>query len=200
MGWDWVLGQKEPLDVIVQRALSFGSRQDEDDHLDAIVHLLFQLFDPSFRPHSWLDGVDSGLSVLVADLVKALLHGALELVRNLGVSVSVEDAPSLEGWLGEHLCLDLAVNLSGVLLDVELVWCTASGGSHNQVSSIVLVTSELSWILLELEMPLLLLLLALLIGSEGLEQVLALLDLLLGVGVHNLGEIFHQTEVGSHSV
>ena len=91
--------------------------------------------------------------------------------------------------LSEHLCLDLPVNLSGVLFDVELVWCTASGGSHDQVSSIIFEASELSRTLLELEMPLLLLLLALFVGSEGLEEVLALLHFLLRVGVHDLSKI-----------
>jgi len=168
--------------------------------LNAIIHLLLQFFDPSLRPHSWLDWIDSRLGVLIAYLIKALLHGALELVGDLGVSVSVEDAPSLEGRLGEHLCLDLAVNLPGILLDVELVWCTAGGGSHNQVSSIVLVAGELSWSLLELKMPLLLLLLALFVGGEGLEEVLALFDFLLSVGVDNLGKILHKSEVGPHGV
>lgn len=200
LGWDWVLCQEEPLDVIVQRALSFGSGQDEDDQLNTVVELLLQLLDPSLRSHTWFHGIDGSLGVLVANLVKALLHGALELVCHLGVSISVEDAPSLEGWLGEHLCLDLPVNLPGVLLDVELVWCTAGGGSHDQVSSIIFEASELSRSLLELKMPLLLLLLALFVGGEGLEEVLALLHFLLGVRVHDLGEIFHQSEVGSHGV
>jgi len=49
-------------------------------------------------------------------------------------------------------------------------------------------------------MPLLLLLLALLVCGESLEEVLALLNFLLSVGVDNLSKILHQTEVGSHGV
>lgn len=49
-------------------------------------------------------------------------------------------------------------------------------------------------------MPSLLLLLALLVGREGGEEILALLDLLVSVGVDNLGEIFHQPEVSTHSI
>jgi len=168
--------------------------------LDSIIHLLLQLLDPSVRSHAWLDRMDSSFSVLVTDLVKALFHGALELVGYLGVSVSVEYSPGLESWLSEHLCLDLSVNLSGILFDVELVWCTAGGGSHDQVSSIIFEALELSRSVLELQMPLLLLFLALLVGSESLEEVLALLHFLLSVGVDDLSEIFHQTEVGSHGV
>jgi len=118
----------------------------------------------------------------------------------LGVSVSVEYSPGLESWLSEHLCLDLSVNLSGILFDVELVWCTAGGGSHDQVSSIIFEALELSRSVFELQMPLLLLFLALLVGRESLEEVLALLHFLLSVGVDDLSEIFHQTEVGSHGV
>lgn len=49
-------------------------------------------------------------------------------------------------------------------------------------------------------MPSLLLLLALLVLGEGGEKVLALLDFLLRVGVDDLGEILHESEVGTHGV
>lgn len=168
--------------------------------MDSIIQLLLQLLDPSIRPHTWLNWVNSSFSMLVANLFKTLFHGALELIGHLGVSVSVENSPGFESRLSKHLGLDLPINLSGVLFDVELVWCTASGGSHDQVSSIIFETCELSRSVLELKMPLLLLLLALLVGRESLEEVLALLNFLLSVGVDNLSKILHQTEVGSHGV
>lgn len=168
--------------------------------MNPIVHLLLQLLDPSVRPHSGFHWVDGGFSMFVTNLVKTLLHGTLELVSDLGVSVSMEDSPGFEGWLGEHLGLDLSIDFSSVLFDVELVWCTASGGSHNQVSSIIFETTELSWSFLELQMPLLLLLLAFLVGCEGFEEIFAFFNFLLSVGMDDLGKIFHKTEVSSHGV
>ena len=49
-------------------------------------------------------------------------------------------------------------------------------------------------------MPSLLLLYALLVLCEGGEEILALLDLLVSVGVHDLGKIFHQPEVSAHGI
>jgi len=49
-------------------------------------------------------------------------------------------------------------------------------------------------------MPSLLLLLALLVLGEGGKEILALLDLLVSVGVDDLGKIFHQPEVSAHGV
>ena len=119
-------------------------------------------------------------------MVKALLHSALELVGNLGISVTMENTPSLESWLSEHLCLDLTIDITGILFDVEFVWCTACRRTHHQVSSFILESLHFSWSVLELEMPSFLLLLALLIGCEGGEEILALLDFLVGVGVDDL--------------
>lgn len=48
----------------------------------------------------------------------------------MAVAVTVEDGPVFELRLGEHLALDLAIDLSGTLLDVERVWGSASVGSH----------------------------------------------------------------------
>ena len=64
--------------------------------------------------------------MFITNLIKALLHGAFELVGNLSVSVSVENAPSLESWLREHLGLDLSIDFSGVLLDIESVWSSTA--------------------------------------------------------------------------
>jgi len=168
--------------------------------LDAVVELSFQLFDPSVSSHTWPDSVHGWIAALVVDLVKALLHRALELVGNLRISVTVEDTPGLQGWLREHLCLDLTIEVTSALLDVELVRSTAARRTHNQISSVILVALHFSWSVLELEMPSLLLLLALLVGGECGEEMLALLDLLVGVGVDNLGQVLHQPEVGSHGV
>lgn len=143
--------------------------------------------------HGWV-------TALVVDLVKALLHGALELVGHLGISVSVEDTPGLESWLRKHLGLDLAIKLTGALLDVERVRCTAARRTHYQVAGVILEACELCWCVLELEMPSLLLLYALLVLCEGGEEILALLDLLVSVGVDDLGEIFHQPEVSAHGI
>ena len=49
-------------------------------------------------------------------------------------------------------------------------------------------------------MPKLLLFLALLILSEGLEKVLAFVDLAVSVGVDDLGEILHEAEVSTHGI
>ena len=49
-------------------------------------------------------------------------------------------------------------------------------------------------------MPQLLLLLTLGIRLEDLKQVLALIDLSVSIGVHNLSKILHESEVTSHLV
>ena len=112
----------------------------------------------------------------------------------------MEDSPGFEWRLREHLSLDLTIYFTSIALDVERVERTTVCGSHDQVSSIILVTRYFSRVLVELEMPLLLLFNALLIGSESGEKVLALLDLLVSVGVNNLSQILHQPEVGTHGV
>ena len=49
-------------------------------------------------------------------------------------------------------------------------------------------------------MPLLLLLLAFFILGESSKQVLAFIDLLVSISVHDHGKILHQLEVSSHGV
>lgn len=112
----------------------------------------------------------------------------------------MEDAPSFERWLGEHLGLDLSVELADTSLDVELVWSSTAGCAHDEVSCIILVACELSGDILELEMPLLLFLNTLLVGRESCEEILALVDFLVSIGVDYLSKILHQPEVGSHDV
>lgn len=112
----------------------------------------------------------------------------------------MEDGPILELHLGEHLALDLAIDLTSTLLNVKARWCTTSIGTHEEISSVVLVALELLGVLVELEMPEGLLLNALLVGLEVVHQVLDLLDLSLSVGVHDLGQVLHQPEVSSHRI
>lgn len=102
--------------------------------------------------------------------------------------------------MGEHLALDLSVELSCALLNVELVWCSTSGWTHHQVTSLVLEALYLSRIVAELEVPGFLLFLALLVGRKSGEQCLALLNLLVCVGMDDTSKVLHQTEVSSHSV
>jgi hypothetical protein len=86
----------------------------------------------------------------------------------LGVSVTVEDPPSLESRLLEHLVLDLSVDVPCRCLDVEGISVSATFGAHHHLTRLVLEALELSGVLLELEMPKLLLLLTLGIGVEDL--------------------------------
>lgn len=51
-----------------------------------------------------------------------------------------------------------------------------------------------------MQMPLLLLLLTFFILGESSKQVLAFIDLLVSISVHDLGEILHQLEVSSHGI
>ena len=98
----------------------------------------------------------------------------------------MEDSPFGQSWLVEHLVLDLPVDLSGTSFNVEGVSLATAFGSHDHVSSLVLVAFEWSWVILELEVPQLLLLKALRMRVEDLEKVLALSYLPVSVGVNNL--------------
>lgn len=144
--------------------------------------------------------MDCWLTAFVTNLVKALFESALELVSNLSISVSVEDSPSRHSWLGEHLGLDLSIKLTSAPLNVERVWSSAACSTHNQVSSFILHASEFGWDIHEFQVPLLLLLPALLISCECGEEVLAFLHLLVGVSVHDLSQILHEPKVSTHCV
>lgn len=87
--------------------------------MHSVVKLLFERLDPVVRSHCHLDLMHSWILVLVVHLIKALFHSGLERVSSLLVSVTVEDAPSIHSRLSEHLGLDLSVQLSCILLDVE---------------------------------------------------------------------------------
>ena len=176
------------------------TRQEQHNHLYSLLQLGLHDLDPVVCPHGWLDLDHLWLGLVVAASVKALLHGALKLIGSLSIPVTVEDGPVLELDLGEHLALNLTVDLTSALLDVETVRSTACVGTHQQVASGVLETLELLRILVELQMPECLLLLALLVGLEVMHEILDLLDLGLSVGVHNLGQVLHQSEVGTHGI
>lgn len=140
------------------------------------------------------------IRAVVTNLIKALFHSTLELVGSLGISISVEDTPGLKSWLGEHLGLDLSVQLTSTTFDVELVRCSTCICAHHEITSIVFVSWNLGWVFFECQVPLLLLLLALLVLSEGLEKVLAFVDFAVSVGVDDLGEILHEAEIGTHTI
>lgn len=112
----------------------------------------------------------------------------------------MEDAPRLECGLGEHLALDLAFQVARVRLNVDRLRSPTRACAHLELARSVLEALQLLWILVELEMPQLLLLLALLVGLEVRHQVLDLLDLGIGVGVHDLRKILHEAEVGAHGI
>lgn len=200
LGRNRVLSQEEALDVVVESVLTFCTRQDKDNHLDSIVELLLKLTDPCVSFHARSDCIHLRLITLETNLIETLLHSALELVGCLCITVTVEDTPALHAWLGKHFGLDLAIEVTSTPLDVELIRSTRGCRTHDEVAGVVLVALKLSRVVRELEMPLLLLLLALLILSECLEKTLALLDLLFSVGVHDLGKVLHETEVSSHDI
>jgi len=112
----------------------------------------------------------------------------------------MEDAPGLERRLFEHLVLDLAVDVSRGLLDVERVAVTTTLGSHYHSASCVLVALESCRDILERDVPELLLLLTLRIAVEDFKKVATLCDLPVSVGVRDLSEVLHETEVGAHLV
>ena len=142
----------------------------------------------------------SWVLALIADLIKALLHGALELVGCLGISVSVEDSPGFQSRLSKHLGLNLSVQVTSTSLDVERVWCSAGSSPHHKVSSIILEAGNLSWGVFELQVPCLLLLLALFVFGESGEEVLAFSDFPVSVGVDDSSQILHEAEVSSHGI
>jgi len=69
------------------------------------------------------------------------------------VAVAGEDAPGFQSWLGEHLALDLSVDVAHVLLNVERVGVAACRRSHEEFSSIVLESFEFARVLVELQVP-----------------------------------------------
>jgi len=124
----------------------------------------------------------------------------LELAGNLSVSISMEDTPGLEGWLRKHFSLDLAINVTHILLDVEGVRIAASCGAHEEFSCIVLESVESARVLVELQVPQLLLFLALCVVLKVGHQVFNFLDLCFGISVQNHSKVFHHSEISAHRV
>lgn len=133
-------------------------------------------------------------------MLEDLFHGRSELLADLGVLVAVEDAPGLQRRLLKHLVLNLPVDISSASFDVERVPLSAALGAHDHVACLVLVSLERCWIFLELQVPKFLLLLALRVRVEDLQQVSAFTDLSVCVGVHYLSEVFHESKVCSHRI
>jgi len=124
----------------------------------------------------------------------------LELGSDLTVTITVEDAPSPEGRLREHLALNLAFQVASVCLDADVLRSATRACTHLEISGVVLETVEGLRSLIELEMPKRLLFDTLRVGLEVGHQILDLLDLGVGVGVENLREILHESEIGTHRI
>lgn len=111
----------------------------------------------------------------------------------------MEDGPLVESGLFEHLVLNLSVDVTTSCFNVELD-LRRTFHTHDHVACTELIAFKGCRILLEFHLPFCHHLLALLILFEGLEQILALVCLSLGISVRDLSEILHQTEVSAHSV
>jgi len=112
----------------------------------------------------------------------------------------MEDSPGLERRLVIHLVLDLPINLSGTLVNVKDVPVTTSLGSHHHVACPVPEPFELRWVVFKPQVPQFLLLLTLGIGVEDLKEVLALSNFPVSIGVDDLCQVLHQSEVSPHAV
>lgn len=104
--------QKEPLDVIVQGILALGPRHEQHNSLHIGIQLSLELLDPGISVDATFDDECLRLSTLIAELLQHLVHCRSELLCDLCIAVTMEDAPSLESRLLEHLVLDLAVDVS----------------------------------------------------------------------------------------
>jgi hypothetical protein len=93
----------------------------------------------------------------------------------------MENSPGFKSRLSKHFTLDLTVDVPHILLDVEGVWTSTSGGSHKEFSSGVLESIEFLRCLVELQVPELLLLDASLVSLEVMHQVFDLLNFGFGI-------------------
>lgn len=200
LGRNGKLGQEESLDVIIQSIFAFRPRHEEDDSLHVRVQLCLQFLDPCIGVVTALNNEGLRLSTLVPELLQHLIHSRSELLCNLGIAISMEDSPGFESWLFEHLVLNLAVDVPGRLLYVERVALSTALSTHDHLAGRVLEALELCGVVLELEMPQLLLLLAFGVGVEHLKQPTTLCNLAVSIGVHNLSEVLHEAEIGSHGI
>lgn len=200
MRWDRELSEQELFGVVVERALALLTGEEKDNHLDSFLELGLHHLDPVVDAHTRLNFHHLRFSLIVAAGVEALLHRALELVGDLTISVTMEDSPVLELNLSEHLALDLAIDLTCTLFDVEARRRTTSIGTHQEIAGVVLDALQLLRSVVELEVPEGLLFLALLVGLEVSHQVLDLLDLGLSIRVNDLCHILHQSKVSTHCI
>ena len=104
--------QKEPLDVIVQGILALGPRHEQHNSLHIGIQLSLELLDPGISVDATFDDECLRLSTLIAELLQHQVHCRSELLCDLCIAVTMEDAPSLESRLLEHLVLDLAIDVS----------------------------------------------------------------------------------------
>lgn len=186
LGRNWEFSQEEFLDIIIQVAPSFWAWKNQHYHLHSFIQLILEGSDPSIYSHSWTNLTHPWFWFLIAALVKTLLHCALELVGNLSITVTMENTPSLQLCLAEHLSLNLPINLTHVLLNVKWDWCSTWSCSHQQLSSLILEALQLLRLLSELQMPELLLLNTFGIGLKVGHQVLDFFDLGVSICMHNL--------------
>jgi len=112
----------------------------------------------------------------------------------------MEDAPSCKGWLREHLALNLTIQVASVRLNVNRCRSTAGASSHLELARGVLEAVQRLWHIVDLHVPQLLLLDTFGIGLEVLHQVLDLLDLSVGIRVHDDSEVLHEAEVSAHGI
>lgn len=98
----------------------------------------------------------------------------------------MEDSPIFQLRLSKHLALDLAINFTCTLLDIEAVRSATCVRAHQEATGIVLKALEFLGVLIKLQVPKLLLLDAFFVRLEVLHQVLDLLDLRISVCVHDL--------------
>jgi len=68
----------------------------------------------------------------------------------LAVTVSIEDSPLFELRLSEHLALDLSIDFTRTLFDIEAVRSATSVWSHQETTGIELKAREFLGVLIEL--------------------------------------------------
>jgi len=132
--------------------------------------------------------------------VLAFLKRSLEPGGNLTVTVSIEDGPLFELYLRELLALDLAIDFMTTLFNIEAVRSAASIWTHEETTGIVLEALKFLRVLVELQVPKLLLLNAFLICFEVLHHVFNLLNLRISISVHDICRVLHQTGVCTHNI
>ena len=156
-----------------------------------MLELGLQYLSPVFWLHTRFDLNHLGLSLVVAASVKTFLHSRFELGGNLTVAVSIKDGPLFELRLSEHLALDLAIDFTRTLLDIEAVRSATSVRAHQETTGIVLEALKFLRVLIELQVPKLLLLNAFFICLEVLHQVFDLLNFRISISVHDLCKVLH---------